>query len=429
MASFEYAGVQAGKKVTGQISASNPKDAALELRKKKIIVTSIKKGNGKSDNKGQQSLDDIPISNSPIILAKGNIYLNFGPWAKVPPKELLQFTKKVATMIKAGLPILESIMMIRDQTVHMKMKMTAHTIVKDLNAGTNLTDAFAKHPKVFDNIYLNMISAGEASGKLDEFLVKLVELLEKNAKIKSGIKSALFYPVMLLTVASVITIFMLWKVVPVFEKMYGAMGVKLPAATLVIVNASRYIADPANILRIVLIIVVIRVSYGFLYKNVEGFRHVMHKRFLKFPLFGELIVKATVSRMCMIMANLTRAGVGIIDTLKISKSVTTNLVFIYALDRISKQIVTGQTLSTLLKNEEHIFPPALSQLTAVGEKTGNMEEMFQSIATYYEEEFDAVVAALSSIIEPLMIVLIGAIIGVLMIALYMPIFSIGQAVG
>ena len=429
MASFEYAGVQAGKKVTGQISASNPKDAALEWRKKKIIVTSIKKGNGKSNNKGRPSLDEIPISNSPIILAKGNIYLNFGPWAKVPPKELLQFTKKVATMIKAGLPILESIMMIRDQTVHMKMKMTAHTIIKDLNAGTNLTDAFAKHPKVFDNIYLNMISAGEASGKLDEFLVKLVELLEKNAKIKSGIKSALFYPVMLLTVASVITIFMLWKVVPVFEKMYGAMGVKLPAATLVIVNASRYIADPANILRIVLIIVVIRVSYGFLYKNVEGFRHVMHKRFLKFPLFGELIVKATVSRMCMIMANLTRAGVGIIDTLKISKSVTTNLVFIYALDRISKQIVTGQTLSTLLKNEEHIFPPALSQLTAVGEKTGNMEEMFQSIATYYEEEFDAVVAALSSIIEPLMIVLIGAIIGVLMIALYMPIFSIGQAVG
>ena len=117
-------------------------------------------------------MDDIPISNAPIIISKGNIYLNFGPWAKVPPKELLQFTKKVATMIKAGLPILESIMMIRDQTVHMKMKMTAHTVVKDLNGGMNLTDAFAKHPTIFDNIYLNMISAGEASGKLDEFLIK-----------------------------------------------------------------------------------------------------------------------------------------------------------------------------------------------------------------------------------------------------------------
>ena len=131
----------------------------------------------------------------------------------------------------------------------------------------------------------------------------------------------------------------------------------------------------------------------------------------------------------MIMANLTRAGVSIIDTIKISKSVTTNLVFIYALERIGKQIVTGQTLSALLQKEEHIFPPALAQLTAVGERTGNMEEMFQSIANYYEEEFDGVVAALSSIIEPLMIVLIGAIIGVLMIALYLPIFSIGNAVG
>ncbi|WP_440678609.1 type II secretion system F family protein [Candidatus Pelagibacter sp. HIMB1611] len=429
MATFQYAGVQAGKKINGVISASDPKSAAVELRKKKIIVTSIKKGNGKSEKKGSPSLDDVPISNAPIIIAKGNIYLNFGPWAKVPPKELLQFTKKVSTMIKAGLPILESIMMIRDQTVHMKMKMTAHAIIKDLNGGMNLTDAFAKHPKVFDNIYLNMISAGEASGKLDEFLIKLVELLEKNAKIKQGIKSALFYPIMLLTVATVITIFMLWKVVPVFEKMYGSMGVQLPAATLVIVNASRFIANPTNIMKIIGIIIIIRVSYNFMYKNIEGFRHVMHKRFLKFPLFGDLIVKATVSRMCMIMANLTRAGVSIIDTIKISKSVTTNLVFIYALERIGRQIVTGQTLSALLQKEEHIFPPALAQLTAVGERTGNMEEMFQSIANYYEEEFDGVVAALSSIIEPLMIVIIGAIIGVLMIALYMPIFSIGQAVG
>jgi type IV pilus assembly protein PilC len=296
----------------------------------------------------------------------------------------------------------------------MKMKMIAHQIVKDLNTGTNLTDAFGKHPTVFDNIYLNMISAGEASGKLDEFLIKLVEMLEKNQKIRAGIKSALFYPIMLFTVAITITIFMLWKVVPVFEKMYAGMGVKLPAATLIIVDASRFIADGGNILRIVLTIIAIRFIFKFIYNNSEAFRHRMHKLFLKLPLF---------------MANLTRAGVSIIDTIKISKQVTTNLVFIYALNRISKQIVTGEVLSVLLAREQHAFPIALSQLTAVGEKTGNMEEMFQSIATYYEEEFDSVVGALSTIIEPLMIVLIGMIIGLLMIALYMPIFSIGQAVG
>ena len=427
MATFAYSGVQAGKRINGEISAADVKAASVELRKKKIIVTGIKKSEGKKNNANQ--IDDIPISNAPIIFQGGNIYLNFGPWATVPAKELLQFTKKVSTMIKAGLPILESIIMIRDQTVHMKMKQTAHHIIKDLNAGTNLTDAFKKHPKIFDNIYINMISAGEASGKLDEFLIKLVELLEKNQKIKSGIKSALFYPIMLLTVATTITIFMLWKVVPVFEKMYANMGVKLPAATLIIVDASRFIADGGNMLRILLAIIVIRFVYKFLYNNFEPYRHLMHRRFLKFPLFGDLITKAVVSRMCMIMANLTRAGVSIIDTLRIAKSVTTNLVFVYALERISKQIVTGQTLSELLKKEVHVFPLALAQLTAVGEKTGNMEEMFQSIATYYEEEFDGVVAALSSIIEPLMIVIIGAIIGLLMIALYMPIFSIGNAVG
>ena len=430
MASFIYAGVQAGKKIGGEISASDLKAASTKLRQKKIIVTSIKKGNENTDsNKKSDALADIPISDAPIIFNKGQIYLNFGPWATVPPKELLQFTKKTATMIKAGLPILESIMMIRDQTVQIKMKMTANKIVKDLNSGVNLTEAFSKHPKVFDNIYLNMISAGEASGKLDEFLLKLVELLEKNSKIKAGIKSALFYPVMLLTVATTITIFMLWKVVPIFEKMYGAMGVKLPGATLVIVDASRFIADGGNILKIFLTIFLIRFIYKFLMKNLESFRHLMHKRFLKFPLFGDLIVKATVSRMCMIMANLTRAGVSIVDTLKISKAVTTNLVFIYALERISRQIVTGQTLSELLIKEEHIFPPQLAQLMAVGERTGNMEEMFTAIANYYEEEFDNVVAALSSIIEPLMIVLIGGIIGMLMIALYLPIFSMGNAIG
>ena len=430
MANFIYAGVQAGKKIGGEISAPDLKSASTKLRQQKIIVTSIKKGNGNTDNNTKSdALADIPISDAPIIFDKGQIYLNFGPWATVPPKELLQFTKKTATMIKAGLPILESIMMIRDQTVHIKMKMTANKIVKDLNSGVNLTEAFSKHPKVFDNIYLNMISAGEASGKLDEFLLKLVELLEKNSKIKAGIKSALFYPVMLLTVATTITIFMLWKVVPIFEKMYGAMGVKLPGATLVIVDASRFIADGGNILKIFLTIFLIRFIYKFLMKNLESFRHLMHKRFLKFPLFGDLIVKATVSRMCMIMANLTRAGVSIVDTLKISKAVTTNLVFIYALERISRQIVTGQTLSELLIKEEHIFPPQLAQLMAVGERTGNMEEMFTAIANYYEEEFDNVVAALSSIIEPLMIVLIGGIIGMLMIALYLPIFSMGNAIG
>ena len=234
---------------------------------------------------------------------------------------------------------------------------------------------------------------------------------------------------MLFTVATLITTFMLWKVVPVFEKMYGGMGLQLPGATLVILAASRFISNGNNILIIIGTVLTVRFTFKFLMNKIEPFRYFVHKRQLKLPLFGDIITKAVISRMTMIMANLQRAGVSIIDTLKIARSVTENLVFIYAINRISAKIVTGETLAKLFNDEKDVFPVQLAQLTAVGERTGNMEEMFQAISNYYEEEFDTVVKGLSTIIEPIMIVIIGAIIGALMVALYMPIFSMGQAVG
>ena len=424
MAVFIYAGIQSGKKVTGEIDGADIKEVSTKLRNQKIIATSIKQS-----SKKDKTPQEMPISNAPIIFAGGNIHLNFGPWAKVPDKELLQFTKKISTMVKAGLPILDSIIMIRDQTLHVKMRSVATQICKDLNSGFSLSEAFSKHPTVFNNIYLNMLAAGEASGKLDDFLRKLVDLQEKTQKIVAGIKSALFYPIMLFTVATLITTFMLWKVVPVFEKMYGGMGLQLPGATLVILAASRFISNGNNILIIIGTVLTVRFTFKFLMNKIEPFRYFIHKRQLKLPLFGDIITKAVISRMTMIMANLQRAGVSIIDTLKIARSVTENLVFIYAINRISAKIVTGETLAKLFNDEKDVFPVQLAQLTAVGERTGNMEEMFQAISNYYEEEFDTVVKGLSTIIEPIMIVIIGAIIGALMVALYMPIFSMGQAIG
>jgi type IV pilus assembly protein PilC len=423
MAIFAFEGIQTGKKISGEIDGSNIREASTKLQNQKIIVISIKQS-----SKKDKTPKEIPLSKAPIIFFEGNIHLNFGPFGKIPTKELVQFTKKISTMIKAGLPILESISMIRDQTTHAKMRSVASQICKDLNAGLSLTEAFTKHPTVFNNIYINLISAGEASGRLDDFLKKLVELQEKNQKIVAGIKSALFYPITLFTVATLITAFMLWKVVPVFEKMYGSMGVKLPAATSFIISASRFISSGPNILVMIAVFIGIRFAFKYLMKNMEPFRFAVHKFQLKIPLFGELIKKAVISRMTMIMANLQAAGVGIVETLKIAQTVTDNLVFVYAINRISEKIVTGDSLSKLFADEKHIFPAQLAQLTSVGENTGNMEEMFQSISNYYEEEFDTVVKGLSTIIEPLMIVVIGIIIGVLMVALYMPIFSMGQTI-
>lgn len=424
MAVFAFEGIQTGKKISGEIDGSSIKEASAKLQNQKIIVISIKQS-----SKKDKTPKDIPLSNAPIIFYEGNIYLNFGPFGKIPTKELVQFTKKISTMIRAGLPILESITMIRDQTTHKKMRSVASQICKDLNAGLSLTEAFSKHPTVFNNIYINLIAAGEASGRLDDFLKKLVDLQEKNQKIIAGIKSALFYPITLFTVATLITAFMLWKVVPVFEKMYGSMGVKLPGSTAFIIDASRFISNGTNVFIMLIIFFSIRFGFKYLMKNVEPFRYSIHKFQLKIPLFGNLIQKAVISRMTMIMSNLQAAGVGIVETLKIAQSVTDNLVFVYAINRISEKIVTGDSLSKLFMDEKHIFPAQLAQLTAVGENTGNMEEMFQSISNYYEEEFDTVVKGLSTIIEPLMIVVIGAIIGILMVALYMPIFSVGQAIG
>jgi len=423
MAIFAFEGIQTGKKISGEIDGGNIKEASIKLQNQKIIVISIKQS-----SKKDKTPKEISLSNAPIIFFEGNIHLNFGPFGKIPTKELVQFTKKISTMIKAGLPILESISMIRDQTTHAKMRSVASQICKDLNAGLSLTEAFSKHPTVFNNIYINLISAGEASGRLDDFLKKLVELQEKNQKIVAGIKSALFYPITLFTVATLITAFMLWKVVPVFEKMYGSMGVKLPAATSFIISASRFISSGPNILVMIAVFIGIRFAFKYLMKNMEPFRFAVHKFQLKIPLFGELIKKAVISRMTMIMANLQAAGVSIVETLKIAQNVTDNLVFVYAINRISEKIVTGDSLSKLFADEKHIFPAQLAQLTSVGENTGNMEEMFQSISNYYEEEFDTVVKGLSTIIEPLMIVVIGIIIGVLMVALYMPIFSMGQTI-
>jgi len=423
MAVFAFEGIQTGKKVSGEIDGSNIKEASAKLQNQKIIILSIK-----LSSKKDSSLKDIPLTNAPITFFEGNIYLNFGPFGKVPTKELVQFTKKISTMIRAGLPILESITMIRDQTTHAKMRSIISQICKDLNAGSSLTEAFSKHPTVFNNIYVNLIAAGEASGRLDDFLKKLVDLQEKNQKIVAGIKSALFYPVTLFTVATLITSFMLWKVVPVFEKMYGSMGVKLPASTAFIISASRFISSGPNVLALIAIFFGIRFGFKYLMKNVEPFRFAVHKFQLKIPLFGNLIQKAVISRMTMIMANLQAAGVGIVENLKIAESVTDNLVFIYAIRRISEKIVTGDSLSKLFADEKDIFPIELARLTEVGENSGNMEEMFQSISNYYEEEFDTVVKGLSTIIEPVMIVVIGAIIGILMVALYMPIFSVGKII-
>ena len=409
MTHYAYAGVQGGKKVKGKIEATSLARARSALRQKRVRIKNIKEL--KEKKKGAMDIE-----------------ITWGPFGSIPAKEILMFTKKLSTMIRAGLPILDSLIMVAGQTKNPNMKRAVTQMVEALNDGVPLSEAFKKQSRHFDNVYLNMIEAGEVSGMLDKFIDKLVEILEKQQKIKSGIKSAMFYPITLITVSLGISIFMLTNVVPTFQEMYEGMGIQLPGPTQAIVDASEWIADIGNVAGVFGTIFGIITFQNVMLKYVKPYRTGWHALQLKMPIFGGIIMMAVVARSSLLMANLFAAGVSVLETLNVASTVTTNTIFLNAFARVKRDVMTGAELSSLFANEK-VFPAELSQLIAVGERTGNMEEMLNSIANYYEEEFDALVEGLSTVIEPVMIVFVGGLVGMMVVALYLPIFSAGDLAG
>ena len=404
---FEYVGVQNGKKITGQIQSESLTQARMNLRKKRIRITKIKKK--KSHN-------------------RLNSHMSWGPFGTIPSKEILMFTKKLATMVRAGLPIMNSFVMISEQTKNKNVKHMIACIVDRLNAGQSLSEAFRPEKRYFDHVYLNMIEAGEVTGQLDKFMTKLVEIMEKQEKIKSGIKSAMFYPITLVVVTLSITFFMLRKVVPTFQDMYAGMGMELPAATQAIVTASQWILNSGNVLRVIGIVMLIYMTHKLMLRYIKIYLFVWCHFILKTPLFGDILMKATVARVSLLMANLLPAGISVLDTIDVVKRVTQNVIFLNAFNRVQVKVASGIELSVLFSREK-VFPLTFSQFIAIGESTGHMDEMLDAVAQYYEEEFDTIIARLSTIIEPIMIVLVGAMIGAMVIALYLPIFSAGNLAG
>ena len=407
---FTYKGISAGKYVEGSIEAINQEEASFKLKAQKIIITNLVRTKKKAPEKAKK---------------KGGGF-SFGKKA-VKPQDVVIFSKQFATMVKAGLPILNVLAMIRDQIEHPTVKEIVEDIRKNLEGGVTLSKCFEKHPKVFDNIYINLIKAGEASGKLDLFLLKLVDSLEKREKVKKKIKGALTYPVVMFSVAITVMVFMLIKVVPVFAEMYSGMGVPLPTPTAVIMKASNFMRGTGG-LTLGIVAIVGYIVFKYLTTKVPAIRYRWHGRVLKLPVFGDMILKSLISRIALIMGNLSSAGVNLLESIEIAKQVSNNDVVTQALENVKKGVFSGDTLTKLFLREP-IFPPTFSQLISVGEQTGSLDEMFASVANYYEEEFDTSVEAMSSLIEPIMIVFMGGMIGGLMIAMYAPIFNVGAIMG
>ena len=411
MEAFSYKGISEGKYVEGEIEAINQEEASHKLKEQKVIITNLTKLKKKKGDKKEK--------------AKGKGF-SFGK-KKVKTEDILIFSKQFATMVKAGLPILEVLGMLRDQLESPAIKEVIEDIRKSLEGGVTLSKCFEKYPQYFDNVYCNLIKAGEASGKLDVFLLKIVDSLEKKEKIKKKIKSALMYPTIMFTVAITVSAFMLIKVVPVFAKMYDGMGIALPKPTAVIMSMSDFLRGTGGMVMLISIIIFV-IAFRYLTTKNAAIQYKWHKQVLKLPVFGEMILKSLLARISLILGNLSAAGVNLLESLEIAKSVSNNVVVTEALENVKKGVFSGDTLTKLFLKEP-LFPPTFSQLISVGEQTGQLDEMFGSVATYYEEEFDTTVDNMSSLIEPIMIVFMGIMIGGLMIAMYSPIFNVGALIG
>ena len=411
MEAYSYKGISEGKYVEGEIEALNQEEASHKLKEQKIIITNlIRTKKKKADTKAK---------------AKGKGF-SFGK-KKVKVEEILIFSKQFATMVKAGLPILEVLAMLRDQLESPAIKEVIEDIRRSLEGGVTLSKCFEKYPEYFDSVYINLIKAGEASGKLDVFLLKIVDSLEKKEKIKKKIKGALMYPGIMFSVAITVSAFMLIKVVPVFAKMYDGMGIALPKPTAVIMGMSDFLRGTGGLILLISLISFV-IAFRYLTTKNAAIQYRWHKQVLKIPVFGDMILKSLLARISLILGNLSAAGVNLLESLEIAKSISNNVVVTEALENVKKGVFSGDTLTKLFLKEP-LFPPTFSQLISVGEQTGQLDEMFGSVAAYYEEEFDTTVDNMSSLIEPIMIVFMGLMIGGLMIAMYSPIFNVGALIG
>lgn len=412
MPQFIWKGIKNGAYKDGTIEAKNENEATYLVRKNHVIIYSVK------SLEKQKNGRNIFASLLPNEESQKNI----------KEKDVLVFTKKLTTMVRAGLPVVDTLELLADQMESKAFKKVLKQIHLDIESGNSVSVSFSKYNNLFGNIYINLVKAGEASGKLDTFLAKLVENLEKTAKIKANIKSALFYPVILLVVSLAVISIMLIYVVPIFVELFASVGGELPALTQMIMSASDYVRDP---MRGGVTFIAITVGLYLLKKQVQtnyNWRRKYHRMMLKMPLVGDLIIKSGLSKIGMILGNLSAAGVPLIEALEISTTSTDNIPLTEAMNNVKLGVFSGSPLSELFDKEE-IIPSTFSQMIKVGEETGNMEEMFESISGYYQEELDNTVQRLTAMLEPIMIVFMGGTIGFIIIAMYLPIFQMGQMVG
>ncbi|MBN2332335.1 MAG: type II secretion system F family protein [Deltaproteobacteria bacterium] len=389
-----------GKKVKGEQSALSDSMVTLALRK--------------------QGMTDIKVKKKPKEIEINLPFLK----AKVPEKEVVVFTRQFSTMINAGLPIIQCLDIQSSQQENKEFKKILLAIKESVEGGETLAEALRHHPTVFDSLYCNMVEAGETGGALDVILNRLAFFMEKNMKLKKQVKGALVYPSSVMAVAVIVVAIMMVFVIPSFEKMFSGFGAELPALTQLVVNISKFVRG--NILVMIGILIAMVVAFKQTYKTEKG-RLFFDRLFLKLPVFGILLRKVAVAKFTRTLGTMISSGVPILTSLEIVARTAGNVVIERAVLSTRESISQGKTIAEPLE-DSGIFPSMVVQMISVGESTGALDEMLNKIADFYDDEVDAAVAALTSLIEPLLMVFLGSVLGTMIVAMYLPIFKLGSVV-
>ena len=385
-----------GKKVKGQLQAGGEAVVNALLRKQGITVTRVKK---------QSAL--------------------FSGGKRVTEKDVTLFTRQLATMMKAGVPLLQSFDIVGRGHSNPSMQRLLAEIKADIEKGSSLTQAFGRHPLYFDALFCNLVGAGESAGILEGVLDRLAIYKEKILAIKSKIKSALFYPVSIIVVAFAITAIIMIFVIPAFKDLFGSFGADLPMPTLIVMSISDFFVKWWW----AIFGIIGGGIYALLYawKRSRKVQMFMDRVMLKLPIFGAVIEKATIARWTRTLATMFSAGVPLVEALESVGGASGNQVFVEATNKIRGEVATGTALTVAMQNSER-FPNMVLQMAAIGEESGSLDSMLNKVADFYEAEVDDAVEALSSLMEPIIMVVLGTLIGGMVIAMYLPIFKMGSVV-
>jgi len=348
-----------------------------------------------------------------------------GGGAKVDTKDLVVFTRQFATMIDSGLPLVQCLDILASQQLNKSFKAALYAIKEAVESGSTFADALGKHPRIFDQLYVNLIAAGEVGGILDTILNRLAAYIEKALKLKKQVKGAMVYPATIISIAVVVIGVILVFVIPTFAKMFADFGGTLPMPTLIVISISNFLQK--YILVIIAVFYGIKVAIGKYYATPSG-RKLMDTLFLKLPVVGVLIRKVSVAKFTRTLGTMISSGVPIMDGLEIVAKTAGNKVVEEAIYKVRQAISEGKTMADPLA-ESGVFPPMVVQMIAVGEATGAMDSMLNKVADFYDDEVDDAVGNLTAMMEPLLMLFLGVTVGGLVVAMYLPIFKLAGAVG